>query len=121
MASDRPPALTNALYVHIGSGAFHILTWWISSYVLGCVFGLPTCGFLSVCGAASVLLVPVGLFEVGLAAWALQDPRAAHPWLVRLRWVEGGSILLGSVTGPLVALATQRACEQDDVVLYLHG
>ena len=123
MEPQTPQSLKIAAVAQIVSGCINLtMGWWIGSCTLGTCCGAMTLGFGGqLCGLVPLLLVPLGLIEIGIGAYTLSSPREAASIQKLVGFFEIGSVLLGGLGSMLCGVAVVLLHNRDETVAYLEG
>lgn len=118
-----PQPLRIAAALQILSGALSLLvSWWVSSCVIGtaCTAATLMMGG-QFCGLAPLLLIPLGLIEIGVGVFALLDPIGAAKVQRAVAVLEILAIVLGGVTAAVCGGVTLLLLRREDSVAFLEG
>jgi hypothetical protein len=120
-----PQGLKVSAMVQVVSGVINLaLTSWMSWLGVSCLCGTLTLPFLSVggfCGFASLLLIPLGLLEIGAGVYGWLNPREAAPVMRGVAALEVSSLLVGAFPSAIAGAFVYSTLKQDDILVYLEG
>lgn len=120
-----PQNLRLAALLQLTAGVLDILLMsWVSWFGISCVCGMVTLPFLSaggLCGFAGLLLVPIGLLEIGAGGYGWIDPRQGAWTMRNVALVQMAAVLCGGLPSMVVGIAVRRLLSTDDVLVYLEG
>lgn len=120
-----PQNLRLAAILQVVAGILDVaLMSWVSWFGISCVCGMVTLPLLSAggfCGFAGLLLVPIGLLEIGAGGYGWMNPREGAWTMRKVALVQMAAALCGGLPSMIVGIAVRRLLSTDDVLVYLEG
>lgn len=125
MDANIPRPLKTAAVIQTVSGVVNLcFASWMTWFAVSCVCGMLTLPFGSlggVCGLSSLLLVPLGMVEIGAGIYGLMNPREAAGVMKVVAYLEIAALLIGGLTGTIAGAVVLRMLNDDEVVVFLEG
>jgi len=94
---------------------------WFTIATVGAVCTFFLGGLGGVCGLVSMLLIPIGIFEIVSGVIGLTNPEGAGPIMKICSYVEVVGILFGGLSTALAGGVSMTMLNQPEVVAYLEG